>query len=465
MRPETKYYFSIKLHAAAGLTDRLFMWRSLYLLGCSLGWTYVHQPLRSDRSDPDSNIFDFLGVNDLSRTYSLDNAAACHIRVIRHTLSRYDIGMDVRSAEDLRVQVKSIVQRRLRTGRLRYFLALKWRNLWQAHCAAPAVLIQLENSFASKLRRTFGFFFLYRNRLKIYLRRKGFLFINFKPKERQWMSYVDIVGDAGNRFTRVLRRAYDTAEARSSWPSKFKEGKIKVLVHIRLGDFAVIRAPWGKFLTALLPAQFESREDIGGRDKIEPREYLPFLKELSSCAAPDMLSIITASDGYDRAFAGIYGWGRAEGRLSAEQVRCLKEVQGTYQDSAFEGFSTISQMVVGENSDNLRHMLTALMQADIILSSTAGTLPSITNIYRNLENPLPLHIMLYRASAYSSPSLNRTKRYRNILPVDIAHPDFERIKVRIREHMQAAAGQAVHSASADSLHSNPLPSLSEFPAG
>ena len=459
MRPETKYYFSIKLRETAGLADRLTMWRDLYLLGCSLGWTHVYQPLRSDRSDPDSNIFDFLGVNDLSQTYSLDNAAACHIRVIRHIVSRGDIGMDIRSAEDLRAQIMSMVQQRLRTGRLRYFLALKWRNLWQAHCAAPAVLIQLEEPFASNLRRMFRFPFLYCDRLRIYLRRRVGLSINSELKKRQlisgqWLPYVETAGDIPDRFTRTLQRAYDNAEARSSWPSKFEEGKIKVLVHIRLGDFAVIRAPWGKFLTALQPAQFESREDIGGRDGFEPREYLPFLKELSSCAAPDMLSIITASDGYDRAFAGIYGWGRAEGRLSAEQVRYLKEVQGTYQDSAFEGFSTISQMVVGENSDNLRHTLTALMQADIILSSSTSTLPKvIMDIYRRSEKsppPPPLHIALYRDRKFvrNRELLYNRWAYPNILLVDIAHPDFKRIKMRVREHMQAADSRAVHSASA-----------------
>ena len=108
-----KYYFSINLLDSSGIGDRLFAWRDFYLLGRSLGWTYVHRALDSRRSDPDRNIFDFLGINGLSRQHRLDDAVARHVQVVRCPAPGADLGIEVRSAEDLRVQVTDMMRRRL----------------------------------------------------------------------------------------------------------------------------------------------------------------------------------------------------------------------------------------------------------------------------------------------------------------------------------------------------------------
>ena len=460
-----KYYFSINLLDSNGIGDRLFAWQDFYLLGRSLGWTYVHQALDSRRSDPDHNIFDFLGVNGLSQQHRLDDAVARHVQVIRCPVTRGTFGVEARSAEDLRVQVMDMVRRRLRAGRLRHFLTLKWRGLWRAHCDQPAALILLDEAAFFKRWRAFfryhgafgGSLFLSDGPINTRLRSMGLPAISIGrggggARRRPWLPYAGSVGEAArDGVCRELRSAYDAARAQSPWPSKFEQGKVKVLVHVRLGEFGAVRAPWGKFLSADVPGQFERREDIPSRKLYENSFYLSVLEAVRSCTAPQDLSIITASDGYDRTFACIYRWARISGILSAGQVRSLKKMQDSYEAQEFEPLAAVSEIVVGESSDNLYHTLAAFMEADIVISRPVSSMTTaMMNLYRKLDNPQPLHILLCWPVAYSKHNRMLSKgtaKYANILPVDVESPDFDQIKALTREYLQSTGrGQLINGA-------------------
>ena len=457
-----KYYFSINLRDRAGIGNRLFAWRDFYLLGRSLGWTYVHQALDSRRSDPDRNIFDFLGVNGLSQQHRLDDAVARHVQVVRCPVTRDTFGVDARSAEDLRVQVMDMVRRRLCVGRLRHFLTLKWRGLWRAHCDRPAALILLDEAAFFKRWRTFfryhgafgGSLFLSNGPVNKRLRSMGLpaISIGGGAVSRPWLPYAGSVGEAErDGVCRELRSAYDAANAQSPWPSKFERGKVKVLVHIRLGDCGAVRAPWGKFLSAGVPGQFERREDIPSRRPHESSSYLSVLEAVRSCTAPHALSIITASDGYDRTFACIYRWARISGSLSAGQVRSLKKRQDSYEAQEFEPLAAVSEIVVGESGDNLRHTLAAFMEADIVISELDSKIIKVmVKLYRKLDNPQPLHIPLCRPAVYSKHNRMLSKgtaEHANTLPVDAGSPDFDQIKARTRQHLQSTGrGQLINGA-------------------
>src|SRR3989338_8516332 len=63
------FWFTFIHNPAVGFTDNLYQFNSFYKLGCAVGGSYVHNPLRNYRSA--RGIFEFLGFNQ-SWLYSMN---------------------------------------------------------------------------------------------------------------------------------------------------------------------------------------------------------------------------------------------------------------------------------------------------------------------------------------------------------------------------------------------------------
>jgi len=406
-----------------------------------MGWTYVHRPLGAKRSAPDDNIFDFLGVNSM---WTGDGPADAEIRavhIVRINCLRIE-KIKFHSLADVQNHLAQQVWRQLRINRLRLLLPWQWvrvyREVGKGGRGSNKILVLLDGIPREKqLLR----YFLYRP--LVFLKHRGL----WKPavsKSANRNNLQRIVsevarGAIGKNLGRDMRLAYDRARMHSPWPSAFESGKIKILVHIRQGDFGIIRAPWGKsiFVASMPPRVVNWADEVKlshNRLTLWPSKVLFFLRELVARLEREQLSIITSSDGYRRTFARVYAHRRLLS-LSEAQLKALENMESTYDEEQFSGFSEISSTYIGENSENLRHLVDGLMRSDIIIAGTAGMLPrTLPSLYRARPMPPPLLVFLLHPREFYHALEQGIKFFPNSLLINIAEPDFELAAARIKEH-------------------------------
>ncbi len=426
MKP--KFYFSVVLREHAGLSDRISLWFTYYCLGLSMNWTYIHSSLRSERSDLNHNIFDFLGFNDvLSERFPFDQELL-HPIIIRVSLERLERTIkNAQSFKDVQNITMNEVRRQLRWKRLRLNFS-------------STVLVQLTD-----LSPALGEF---KRRLKNKIERSGIPMLFMFDEQSQspfWHEYIfpsNVYDEAYNVVSPLFQRGYEIARTIHPWPSKFEDEKVKILIHIRQGDSGVLRISSGK----LTSGDLEQIEKYWGENSADPqrppryietKEYLTVLQQLRKYFAPDDLSIVTSSDGYKRLFKKIYKRHKQNPFLSDNQLEELRYIEDGYDEREFKPFSDISNTVIGESTNNLRHLIAALMEADIVISGTAGLLTSILiKYYRDLKKPPPLQVLLCPGSTYSR-VLSKQREFRTgQLLLNVENPDFDSLKMRIREHIK-----------------------------
>ena len=426
-----------------------------------MGWTYVHRPLGATRSDPDDNIFDFLGFNSMWAEGGPADADIRAVHMVRVNCLRMG-GIQFHSLADVQNYLAQQVRRQLRINRLRLLLPWQWgrvyREVRKGGGRSNKILVLLD-TIPWRHRKLAGPHWLFREflrrllllRLLVFLGHRGLwkdaIFISdhkYLTNIKFRQSIAEIIGEAIDKnLRRDMRRAYDRARMHSPWPSAFENGKIKILVNIRQGDFGIIRAPWGGVIS-VSPDMLRVVSGVNNmmhhsRSMLLPSEVLFFLRELVARLGREQLSIITSSDGYRRTFAHVYAHRRLL-HMSEAQLKALENMESTYDEEQFSGFSEISSTYIGENSENLRHLVDGLMRSDIVIAGTAGSLPrALLSLYRAQSTPLPLLVLLLRPREYSHvshvseeggyfPILNR-------LCINIEEPDFELAAARIKEHM------------------------------
>ena len=404
-----------------------------------MGWTYVHRPLGATRSDPDDNIFDFLGFNSM---WTGDGPADADIRavhIVRINYLRIE-KIKFHSLADVQNHLAQQVWRQLRINRLRLLLPWQWVRVYREVGKGSNKILVLLDGIPRKKRLLRYFFY----RPLVFLKHRGL----WKPavsKSANRNNLQRIVsevarGAIGKNLKRDMRLAYDKARMHSPWPSAFESGKLKILVHIRQGDVGIIRAPWGKsiFLSQSMPPRVVNWADevklSHNRLTLWPSQVLFFLRELVARLEREQLSIITSSDGYRRTFARVYAHRRLL-RMSEAQLKALENMESTYDEEQFSGFSEISSTYIGENSENLRHLVDGLMRSDIVISGIAGTLPSaLLSLYHAQSTPLPLLVFLLHSREFYHALEQGIKFFPNSLLINIEEPDFELAAARIKEH-------------------------------
>ena len=416
-----------------------------------MGWTYVHRPLEAKRSAPDDNIFDFLGFNSM---WAEDGPADADIRAVRMVTINWlrTEKIQFHSLADVQNHLAQQVRRQLRINRLRLLLPWQWlrlyKEVWEGGRGESNKILVLLDEIPRKKRLLRYFFY----RPLAFLEHRGLWRRTVsKSRDQKLQQFIHgaIItkigrGPIDKNLRRDMRRAYDRARMHSPWPSAFDSRKIKILVHIRQGDVGIIRAPWGKsiFVASMPPRVVNWADEVKlshNRLTLWPSKVLFFLRELVARLEREQLSIITSSDGYRRTFARVYAHRRLL-HMSEAQLKALENMESTYDEEQFSGFSEISSTYIGENSENLRHLVDGLMRSDIVITGTAGSLPrALLSLYRAQSTPLPLLVLLLRPREYShvshvseggdySPTLNR-------LCINIEEPDFELAAARIKEHM------------------------------
>lgn len=345
-------YFSIFLtNPNSGFTDQLLHFSAFYKLGLSLGYKYIHTPLKSRRSS--SKVYEFLGFND------------CFLIKINKILWFQYKFIDIEFNDEI-LQISGV------------------QTVLELQEFVKKTILERSDSFNCNKKIVIRF------KLVPGVARRIFRLIH------------SCIQDFSDGLS--LRSVYFSKNGNIR-RSKFLSDKIKILVHIRQGDTAAIETPWQTFI----PLRGENRLvelkqkpssiQIKGRSYsiFDIEDYYDFIKKLTSYFGEDRFSSIISSDGYHRAFETIYK-NIERLNLSPGQVKSLKRAAVHYDSKKFALFEDIkdSISIIGENDENLYDLIHSSLTADIIIMGTQQTMiPKLLANYYDIKKR-PIILSLYK---------------------------------------------------------------------
>ncbi len=341
---ESKIYFLLHIDPYSGLGDRLNYWRIYYDICRSMGWNYIHQPLDTKRSDHNNNIFDFLGFNEaLSELFPADEKIREAKIIYIPLMSRDELGS--LSSKDAQNIIMCMVRQQLYRNRLKLLLPWISKTGERRRTGSSAIVVHI-SPYNGKVNAILHRLLLRSNHTRTPTR---------ENLPQNWLTKFREASTSYALLIPYLRRAYEEARIKHPYPSKFKSGKIKILIHVREGDRGVIRTPWQQWIVR--GQALDSLRDFKGQfPLLAIEEYLPIIKQVLQWLDPNDSSILTLSDGYKRPFSDIYHRQEKYPFLSKDQLRELRDIEDTYEERVFKPFSEISDTTIGENYDNLRHL-------------------------------------------------------------------------------------------------------------
>ncbi len=175
-----------------------------------------------------------------------------------------------------------------------------------------------------------------------------------------------------------LRTSYlEESNRRRLHKSQFPDGKLKTLVHLRLGDRAMIKTPWGAYLRTKHIGQKTPLEKL--TDKNDPhffqltvRDLRHFMRRLISYFDEATFAVRISSDGYATTFKMLdqaYRQLGAGSGLTLDQMKTLRQKRKIYNRE----FNTLKNknvsLNVGETPKKLCGAISACVEADLIITA------------------------------------------------------------------------------------------------
>ena len=202
-----------------------------------------------------------------------------------------------------------------------------------------------------------------------------------------------------------LRSTYFKLRETKPLPSRYIDGKLKLLVHIRLGDTALIETPWHSFIPlwsdlCISPLkEYPDKSDELFSQVMDVDDFAYFLKKFNALFATDDLSIAVFSDGHKTAFKELFRQ-IDDLKLSDDKIHALRESAPTHEEKKFSIFDDVKNCVrlVGETNEDLQELVHSALTADVIVVGCHQRMvPKFMATYYDvsLKNP-PIIISLYR---------------------------------------------------------------------
>jgi len=373
-----------------GLTDQLRRFYICYKIGISLGYQYIHTPLFFSRSS--NQVSNFIGINDYF-TKNIDTLPLENCKFV-------EINLGLLLNEHNFTSLKAL----------------------QSFITQYVITQHISNIFSSSKKAIIVKFLLTHN------------IVSAPPILSNWVRlHLTDVPDEIN-----FRQSYLKAREKSPRTSRFTDGQIKLLVHIRQGDIAIIETPWQTFIDvkAIRRNKFiESRQinDIN-KEYIHTSEFFDFLQQFLTYFKKSVFSIIVSSDGYKRGFETIYEKCKNLNFFTDEQIDELKQIENSYDQNKFAPFQKLENCLclIGENDENLFDFIHSSLTADIIIVGTQQQLISkLLALYADVNNP-PILIVLHKK--LKSPNYNEyglDERLAKIILVNLNNIDFKNIVDKI----------------------------------
>lgn len=417
---DNSFYFTI-IPSKAGFTDQLFQFSTFYKLGLSLGYIYLHSTFVNEREGSEG-IFDFLGFNE----YFGQNKLTDSQKVYRL------MGVDNRfSTENISLKSKIIRKIRFWVHYLLFFREFNFIDIGigdrQPGSAIDGSLDSIKDVISKAVSRRGSSSPKKKNIVRFHLCEHGkYFFGKLAPLINREIPYYQ---DGLN-----LRSKFLKFRERKPVKSRFADGNIKLLVHIRLGDTALIETPWHSFIPlwsgrSLLPLKEypDKHSDIFGK-VLDVSDYARFLERFNNFFVPDNFSTVIYSDGYKASFREVFGHIR-DLDLDTDSQRALKDAELTYEENRFSVFDNMVNSVrrVGENDADLQELIQASLLADIIIVGChQRMIPKFLATYydTSLRNP-PIIIVLHKI---------KLPGYEEVLGLDASKATVYRVNISDSEY-------------------------------
>ena len=344
-KSKEKVYFTIDSNPEIGFTDHLYKFNTYYKLGKYLGFVYLHTPACSKRSS--KKIFKFIGFN---RYFNNGESIICsrlskRMRILLSFCKYKNIFIRFHDNEASKLSLASF------DDLIRYIRTLTSRNSRRPH------LVRFSG-------RTLNYYKWIHSNIKC----------------------TDPPAD--------LRTSYFNSRKLYPWKSKFQDNSIKILIHIRQGDTALIPTPWGKYITAKKIREIESTH-LSEIRYTKPNDYFRILNLIIDEIRPRKYSIVVCSDGYKRTFKKIYKEKRRL-NLTKNKVKQLKQLEFDFEDKMFCQFNGVSNCVsvIGESDSNLFDLIHSAILADLIIIGDQQSMlvKLMVNYADNLNPPIIVHL-------------------------------------------------------------------------
>ena len=392
MEPEEKstVYFTI-IPSNAGFTDQLLQFSTYYKLGLSLGYVYVHSNFTNRRHGAES-IFDFLGFND----QFAGNRLTSREKLYGWMGVSNNFGGESKSwHRKIRDKLKYWPLHKLFFRKFNFIDIGLGDTVPVEEDAEPAagLCALIRNVVGCNRTPDSG----RKNVVRFYLTGGKFFFEKLAPALNRQLPYFPDGLD--------LRASYFQQEAFGSRPSQYLDGKTRLLVHIRLGDTALIETPWRSFVPlwaywCISPLkEYADKSDRLFRKLMDVEDFALFLRKFYTLLDADDLSTVVFSDGYKAAFRDLFQK-LGDLRLSNEKIRALKESAGTYEARRFSVFDEFQNCVcrVGETNEDLQQLVHAALNAEVVIVGChQRMIPKLLATYYDskLESP-PIIISLHK---------------------------------------------------------------------
>jgi hypothetical protein len=206
---------------------------------------------------------------------------------------------------------------------------------------------------------------------------------------------------------------------------KFDNNKIKLLLHSRQGDTAVIKTPWNTFIQVWSRKvnsfiEFNQIHEINDVSIVTVDDFYSFYKNLKKAFGEEKLSSLLFSDGFARSFFKLFA---KTGKLNftEQQVEQLQKWALTYNREAFKKFEDLAElnMFIGEESEKIFDLIHSFLYSDVVIFGTQQRMiPKLYSFYfRNNEGPIC--IVLYRQKLVNYDNLSNSQMSKNFVFVDL----------------------------------------------
>lgn len=397
-------YFTIFPSSGCGFTDQLIQFSSYYKLGISLGYRYFHTKFKASRSS--EKIYDFLEFNN---SFTSRKILKIKFKVWQKFWFKKQRILNIELSDKL-IQEHNII------------------SFTDLQTFVKELVLKHSNSFS-----------------------RGDIIVKFK--HGIGMKFFSLIQTQIPEFPDGLNLYLSYLKNRIKQPRKtiFAENKLKLLIHIRQGDTAIIETPWQSYISLWKPfcSKFKLAELYGKSEEIfnfniTSNDYYYFTKNFLKYFDENLFSIAVFSDGFKRGFKKLFE--RIEELdLTSKKIEQLKKFENFYDENKFAIFKSLKNCIlhIGETEENLQNLIHSSLTADIIIIGNQGRMiPKLISNYYNLDNPptiivlcksdrvkLDIGDMVYRKHL----SLNSNKA--KVITVNLNNYNFEDIVTRVSEQI------------------------------
>lgn len=380
-------YFSIEINQGVGFTDQMIRFGRLYKLGKYLKLNYHFSPMQpkaillETKSNEEYNfsksgsksypgIFDFLGFNwHLNSNDS--KAREQNLKRIEFTFDATTfLKYNLAKPSDLYKHLQKLILKSSDSGRIPILVNFKISKLFNQ-----------------------------------------FRWLNKLPE-----SLIDY----------DLAEIYYKFREQNPWRNIFEANKTKVLLHIRQGDTAALKMPWGSYIQIWGRGNdpFKERKsysDINDHRLITVSEFHKFYTELKNELNNLELSTQVHSDGFARAFLSL-DKNLQKMNFNDKQLESLNNCRSDYNEEVFKIFKTKSaesKLFIGEDIEMLFDLVHAFYSCDIlIVGNQQRMLPKLYS-FSFKEGNGPLIITLYKSKPPQYKFLGNPHLLKNNLSVNL----------------------------------------------